>query len=179
MMSETAEHKIVLLFTPQRMLTDHVVLQSLHIHKNGRSVDYICNELNHAELRRYYSEVNSLVKSTLPLFRQEAIDERISAIKKKHAVQRAGISFDTYFATSMLREIHSVFERLKPAFPSLKWYHKIKAGDKFKTGPCTMQTIRPLLKFEVVRKDDNLSLQTIIIINDVKSSVIISETLLR
>jgi hypothetical protein len=165
-MNQATDHKIVLLLTPQRMLTDHVVLQSLHIHKNGRSVDYIVNELNQAELRRYYTQYPPELKSVLASFRQEAMDERIAAIKKRHAVQRAGIAYDSYFGNSMIREIHSVFEKLKPHAESLKWYHKIRANEKFKTGPCNLFAIKPRLHFEIQETNRRLQLQIMVTIND-------------
>src|SRR5829696_8999766 len=108
-MSNNAEIKIVLLLTPQRMLKDNVVLESLHIHKNGRSVDYIINQLDNSELRRYYPDAPSTLKLLLSSFREDAVAERAAAIKKRHATQRAGIAFEIYFINAMLRELHELF----------------------------------------------------------------------
>ncbi|MES2649871.1 MAG: DEAD/DEAH box helicase [Bacteroidota bacterium] len=166
-MSNNSEVKIVLLLTPQRMLKDHVVLESLHIHKNGRSVDYIINQLDNGELRRFYSEAPSTLKLLLASFREEAVAERAASIKKRHAAQRAGISFEVYFINAMLREMHELFDKIKRHAESMKWYHKIKADDKFKTGPCSVYSARPSLSFEVVKEKELLQLKTNIVIDHV------------
>ncbi len=147
-------------------MKDHLLLQSLHILKNGRSVDYSLYELDAGEIRRSYSNAPAELKQSLQYFRQEAITETISNIKKRHASQRAGIPYETFFNNSMLREIHGVFDRIRPFASSMKWYHKINAGDKFKTGPCTVSTIKPRLRFEVKKNNDKLSVETIVMVEE-------------
>jgi len=166
-MSTATEHKLVLLLSPQRMLTDHVVLESLHIHKNGRSVDYIVNELDNGEIRRFYANAPVAVKTILTAFRREAVDEKAATIKKRHAVQRAGIALETYYRNAMLREMHEQFDKLKLFAESMKWYHKIKAADKFRTGPCKINAIKPRLQFEVIKEKEALILRTNVMINDI------------
>lgn len=165
-MSTTGEHKIVLLLTPQQMLKDHVVLQSLHIHKNGRSVDYLVNELTAGELRKYYASLPAELKQLLQSFREEWIAELVNVIKKRHAVQRAGIAYENFYINSMLREMHGLFDKIRPYAATLKWYHKVKASDKFKTGPCVFHTTKPRLQFEVTRENDKLQLITYLIIDE-------------
>ena len=161
------EHRTVLLLSPQRLLKDHVVLESLHIHKNGRSVDYVVSDLNNSELRRFYTGFPAASKSILSVFSKESIDEKVAAIKKRHAAQRAGVAFDVYYRSAILRELHECFDKLRRIADSVKWYHKIKqTDDKFKTGPCNFMADRPALQFEVVKDNEQLILQTLVVINE-------------
>ncbi|CAN5447828.1 hypothetical protein BH10BAC3_BH10BAC3_36470 [soil metagenome] len=165
-MNNSAEHKIVLLLSPQRMLTDHVVLESLHIHKSGRSVEFVIHELDNGELRKFYPNAPALAKAVLTSFRTEEIQEKSAAIKRRHAAKRAGIPLQNYFRSAMLREMHELFDKLKRFAESMKWYHKIKTDEKFRTGPCELLATRPRLEFEVIKKDDQLLLQTHVFLND-------------
>jgi superfamily II DNA or RNA helicase len=172
-MTSGSEHRTVLLLSPQRILTDHVILESLHIHKNGRAVDYVVNDLDSSELRRFYASFPPAARSALVVFSKEVMAERVATVKRRHAAQRAGIAFDNYYRSAMLRELHECLDKLRRFAESTRWYHKIKqADDKFKTGPCSFIAAKPKLQFEIVKENEELLLQTLVIIDETATPVV-------
>jgi SNF2 family DNA or RNA helicase len=166
MISTKAEQKNVILLQPHRLLSDHGLLECLQITKAGGVPKYENSELNSAELNKNFPKLPKEVKDTLLCFGKERMGQMKQEIQKKFTLQRAGVSYEVYLKTALIRRMHESMERLKPFAVLVKWYHKIP-GEKghFKTAPCSFSTYKPQLQFEVTKNGNALQLHTIVSIN--------------
>lgn len=166
-MATKEEVRSVLLLTPQRLLEDHQVLESLQITKSAKGVTYANFELDYSEVKKSYDHLPKPAKDLLGAFQKNAISTLITQVKQRYAIKRAGIAFDTYYKNAMLRELHGILESLKPFAGLIKWYHKVKTDkNSYKTAPCVFSAYKPRLQFEVVKQGADLHLQTYIILNE-------------
>lgn len=166
------EIKTVLLLFPQALQDNFQVLASLEINKSKKGITYTTNDLDAGELRHCYPTMPAQGKEILARFSKSGLATLTSNIKQRYAIKRAGLDYEEYFQQSMLRELHTAFERLKPFASLTKWYHKLKTGkdeksgkDSFKTAPCAFSAFRPQLQFEVMRDAAGLSLHTQVVLN--------------
>jgi superfamily II DNA or RNA helicase len=166
MISTKNEQKNVLLLQPHRLLSDHNLLECLQITKQGNIPKYENSELTSAELNKSFPKLPKEVKDVLLWFSKERIAGMRDDIQKKFTLQRAGVSYETYYKTAITRRLHECMERMKPFTVLVKWYHKIP-GEKghFKTAPCSFSTYKPQLQFEVTKEGNALLLNTIVTIN--------------
>lgn len=104
------ELKTVLLLSPQRMLEDHQVLESLHIVKNAKGTTFLNKELDAAEIRNNYEKLPKPARELLIQFSKAGVSNIIGQIKQRYTIKRAGVAFEPFFRTAMLRELHSVLE---------------------------------------------------------------------
>lgn len=160
------EHKTGLLLSPQQLLKNNSILQTLHIRKTKTDVKYVNVDLDRKEINTNYTHLPKDVKELLHFFCAEYANIREGGIRSKYKTGRAGVPFSEFYDGALLRELHGLFERLKPFAALLKWYHKIWfERSKAKTSPCTFSTFKPLLQFEVLKKDEGLKLKTQIFLN--------------
>ena len=113
MAAVTTEQKVLLL-SPQRLLTDYILLQFLHIKKSKQGVDYKIQAATDPDLKNCCSHLPGQAINTLTQFTETAIIRTGDQIKKQHHAQRAGISSETYYQRAMARSLHGLFERIKP-----------------------------------------------------------------
>lgn len=167
MASSKSEHQAVMLLSPQRILKDYFILESLHINKSPKGITYTTNELTNGELRSFYSHLPAQAKDAFMHFTPDFILFKKDDVKKRFNSQRSGMDFDSYSKTAMIRRLHESLERLKPFATMTKWYHKIQQ-DKgvFKTAPCHFSAYKPKLTFEVKKHEDNLVLETSVALNE-------------
>lgn len=161
------ELKTVLLLSPQKMLEDHQILESLHIVKNAKGTTFINKELDAAEIKSKYDQLPKPAKELLQQFSKAGVSTIIGQIKQRYTIKRAGVAFEPFFRNAMLRELHGVLETLKPFAILVKWFHKIKTDKgNYRTGPCVFSVYKPQLQFEVVKEPAGLELRTTIILNN-------------
>lgn len=158
-----------LLLSPHRLLTDHILIESLHIDKTIKGIDFAVAELNSSELRKNYQDLPKDARDVLIWFNKEGIQFTRQELKKSFELKRNGVVFDAYYQHAMLKRIHDLLIRLKPFTGSVKWYHKIK-GEKssFKTAPCLFSSFRPQLEFEIIKEQNSFVVKTFINLNDEK-----------
>ena len=160
------ETKTVLLLSPQQLLKNIFILQTLHIRKSATDVKYETVDLDSREINKTYPQLPRDVKDTLAHFSTGYGDIRNSGIRLRYKTGRAGVPYTEFHEGALLRELHGLFERLKPFAALFKWYHKIWANKtSAKTAPCNLSPYKPQLQFEVVKKNDALVLQTQISLN--------------
>jgi len=165
-MANKGEYKTGLLLSPQQLLKNTDILQSLHIQKNNGDVKYEIRPLDSREIKTTYPDFPTQAKEILVNFDSGHNEQRTNLIRLKYKTGRAGVPFIEFYEQALLRELHSLFERLKPFSPLLKWYHKVWANKaSAKTAPCTFSTFKPLLQFEVVKQSGALALQCWILLN--------------
>ena len=161
------EKKVALLLSPQRINTDYRVLNSLHITRSAQGVDYNMDELDHGEIRKYFSALGKECGHNLLQFAPMSLDHTKQDLKQKINNQRAGINRDEVMRSAMTRHLFQLFQAMKPFASLSKWYHRTtEDGKKFKTAPCVFNKFKPILKFEVVKERDLLKLQTIVELNN-------------
>ena len=162
------DHKTVLLLSPHRMLTDHQVLESLHIIKEKGKTDYIACKPDLDEVKEYYAHLAKPAKEALVCFTREGIREIKEGIKKKSEKQQVKEEeYDAFFQKSITRRLHELFEPLKTQAAQVKWYHKTPTeSGSFQSAPCTYSPLRPMLQFEVTETEEQeLLLQGFVFMN--------------
>lgn len=172
MISTKNDQKNVLLLQPHRLLSDHTLLECLQITKQNGIPKYENSELTSAELNKKFDKLPKEVKDVLLWFGKERIAVIKDDIQKKFTLQRAGVSYETYYKNAITRRLHECVERLKPFAGLVKWYHKTP-GEKghFKTAPCSFSTYKPQLQFEVTKNGNALKVNTIINVNGASYSI--------
>ena len=167
MMAINVENKTGLLLSPQQLLKNSSILQTLHIRKTAGDVKYETIDLDNREINRSYSHLPKDVKELLHFFCEEYGAVRDNGIRSKYKTGRAGVPFSEFYDQALLRELHGLLERLKPFATLLKWYHKIwQNRTSAKTSPCVFSSFKPQLHFEVIKEKDELKLKTLITLNN-------------
>jgi superfamily II DNA or RNA helicase len=165
-MAIKVETKTGLLLSPQQLLKNTFILQTLHIRKSATDVKYETVDLDSREINKTYPQLPKDVKEILAQFSVGYADLRNSNIRSKYKTGRAGVDYTEFYELALLRELHGLFERLKPFAALFKWYHKLWTDrTSAKTAPCTFSTYKPQLQFEVVKENDALKLRTQVMLN--------------
>jgi superfamily II DNA or RNA helicase len=167
MASTTRNHKTVLLFSPQRLLTDHILLESLHIIRYEKQVDYVTSRLDALEIKEYYAHLPKQAKEAMLCFNRDGIKELKEQIDAKYTKQKPDMVFETYYKNAITRRLHELMEPLKTLSEQVSWYHKTPGEQgRYITSSCSFSPLRPLLQFEVVKNEDQLlQLNTLIHLN--------------
>ena len=153
----------MILLSPQRLLTDGLVLAAFEVVKSAKSVDYKVSEFDHTALQRRFPSQPKPIKDGLQVFTKTGIAALKSRLNTAYIAKQSGKSFDRYFQPAFLREIHSCMGLLMPFLEKTKCYHKIKnESGSVRTSPCKFQNIRPGIQFELTREAGRLSVSTII-----------------
>ena len=165
MATVTTQQKVLLL-SPQRLLTDYILLQFLHVKKSKQVVDYKIHAATDEELKNCCSHLPGQAIDILRQFTENAIIRAGDQIKKQYHAQRTGISPERYYHRAMARSLHGLFERIKPFAELVKWYHQIQhEKGHFRTGPCSFSTYTPSLQFSVTKEQGRLAIDTLIYLN--------------
>lgn len=162
-----------MLLSPQHIVKDYNILDSLHINKSSKGLTYTTHEISNAELRTFYSYLPIQAKDAVMQFSPNAILDKKDDIKKRFNNQRAGMDYESYFANAMIRRLYESLESLKPFVTIFKWYHRLQQ-DKglFKTAPCIFSAYKPRLQFEIKKQNDGLILETFITLNEISYPLI-------
>ncbi len=151
----------MILLSPQKLLTDGIVLASFEVVKTPKSIDYKIAEFSNTELNRRFKAEPKPVKDTLQVFTQTGIAALKSRLKAIHAAKQSGKSFEQYFQPAFFREIHSCLAVLMPFLEKTKCYHKVKnPSGGVRTSPCTFHNVKPAVQFCVEKKKRGLGLST-------------------
>ena len=165
-MAIKVENKVVLLLSPKQLLKNVFILQTLHIRKSAADVRYETVDLDNREINRTYPYLPKDAKDVLAHFSAEHADMRNSSIQARYKTGRTGVAYKEFYKLALLRDLHGLFERLKPFAALFKWYHKLWTDNvTAKTAPCTFSNYKPHLQFEVVKKKKALILQTQVNLN--------------
>ena len=158
--------KSKILISPQQLLNNSAILVSLHLSKTGNGTAYDTKDLDSREINRSLSSLPNTFKEVLAGFDEAHSAARESAINVKYKKGRAGIAYREFYPIALLRELHDLFERLKPFAPLVNWYHKIWIDKtKAKTGPCSFSAYKPQLQFDIDRQSGGLDLKTTVLLN--------------
>ncbi|MEO6731874.1 MAG: DEAD/DEAH box helicase [Ferruginibacter sp.] len=166
MMAINVENKPGLLLSPQQLLHNVSILQRLRIRKTGGDVSFDTTDLDGREINNTFGNLPKAVKELLLCFNADNADHRNNGIRSKYKSGRAGVTYKEFYEPALLRELHSLFERLKPFTTFFKWYHKVwQDRSNAKISPCIFSSYKPQLQFEVVKEKDALVLRTHILLN--------------
>ncbi|MCW3106811.1 MAG: box helicase [Segetibacter sp.] len=165
-MAINVENKIGLLLSPQELKKNGLILQVLHIRKTAAGVNFDTSDPDSREINHVFPHLPKATKEVLIYFSAGHSDLRNNSIRQRYKTGRAGVAYKEFYEPALLRELHGLFERMKPFATLFKWYHKIwQDKSSAKTAPCTFSVYKPLLKFEVVKENEALHLKTLITIN--------------
>ncbi len=166
MMAINEENKIGLLLTPQQLLKNVSILQTLHIKKTTTETSFQLGDLDNREINAHFPVIPKEAKSLLKLFSAGDSEVRNYTIRSKYKTGRAGMNYSEFYENALLRDLHGLFERLNPFTPLFKWYHKIWSDQSnTKTAPCIFSAFKAQLHFEVVKKNNALILKKYISLN--------------
>lgn len=159
---EKKDTKVALLFTPEELHRNYQVLQSLQITKSAKGINYDLGDLSRHEVYKHFPSLSQDAKVLLLKFQGEAIGELKQSTEQKFAKQKAGISGQQFLTNALHRHFHQLFQDLRPHFDQIKWYHKIRRPEspRYQTLPCTFHPTKPRLRFEVIKDENGLALQT-------------------
>ncbi len=62
-----------LLLSPHRLLTDHIIIESLHITKTSKGVDLNVHDLTNTELKKHYPDLHKDAREALSGFNEYGI----------------------------------------------------------------------------------------------------------
>lgn len=165
-MATTVESRKGLLLSPQQLLKNMFILQVLHIRKTAAGPTHDTKDPDSREIANNYDALPKDVKDILLSFSVGHSESRNNSIRSRFKSGRAGVSYHDFYETALLRELHTLFDRLKPFTSLFKWYHKIWTDkSSAKTSPCVFSTYRPNLQFEVIKEAEALLLQVKISLN--------------
>ncbi len=161
MMANKVENKTGLLLCPQQLLKNISILQVLHITKTNADVKYVTTDPDSREVNKSFFHLPKNTKEILIYFSEGYSDSRAQHIRLKYKTGRAGMPFNEFYEPALLRELHGLFERLKPFTTLFKWYHKIwNNKSSARTAPCVFSMFKPQLQFEVSKEKEALLLKT-------------------
>jgi superfamily II DNA or RNA helicase len=165
---EKKDTKVVLLFTPEEFFRNYQVLQSLQINKSAKGIDYTLGDLNRHEVYKQFPSLSQDAKLLLLKFQGEAISELKQSIEQRFAKQKAGISGQQFLTNALHRHFHQLFSDLRPYFPEVKWYHKIRKPDspRYQTLPCSFHLTKARFRFDVIKQEDGLGIKAWVLIDD-------------
>jgi SNF2 family DNA or RNA helicase len=160
------KNSVSLLLTPQQLVKNDDVLLAQHKIKTKQAFDYVHYELSILELNQYFPALPKPAKEVLINFNKLHSGKRHTAIVNRYKTGKGGIAFESFYESALLRELHVLFEQLKPFAPLIKWQHRILINkSNTKTAPCSFSTYKPILHFEVTKVNDALQLNTSVILN--------------
>ena len=161
------EQKTVLLLSPHRLSKDYLLFSALHIIKSATTVEYKDEEPGPSVIRNYFGDYPKEVRGAIAYFSHAGIAGIIAEIKKKFAIQKAGLGFEKYFKNAMMNRLHDVVSSTRPFAENLKLYHRVLVEKgRYKTAPCFFSKTKPRLRFEVVAENGLLAVKTIVVIDD-------------
>lgn len=170
--SAKGETKVAILLTPHEIGGRYSILESLHIHKSAKGIDYEVVELHSKELSKHFSHIPAFAKDLLIHFSPNAVEAfdkklRVSLLNKK-----ASIPEEILIKKAILRHSYQLFEKIKPFAKLVKWYHKIRQSkDSFRTSPCLFSVYKPQINFHVASKNQRLILETEIFLNETSYNI--------
>ena len=145
--------KTVLLLSPQQLLKNVFILQTLHICQSAADVKYETVDLDSREINKTYPQLPKDVKNILAYFSVEHGDVRNSRIRARYKTGRAGVAYKEFYELALLRLLHGLFERLKLFAALFKWYHKLWTDRiNAKIAPCTFSSYKPQFQFRSDQK---------------------------
>ncbi|MEO6550037.1 MAG: DEAD/DEAH box helicase [Ferruginibacter sp.] len=166
MMAIKVDNKVGLLLSPQLLLRNELILQVIHIRKTAAVTNHKMIDPDNREINSSFPSLPKATKDALIGFSKLHCIQRHDAIRLRYKTGRAGVAYKEFYEPALLRELHGMFERLKPFTILFKWYHQIWLdSSNAKTAPCTFSNYKPQLQFEVIKTKDALILNTLITLN--------------
>lgn len=161
------ETKVALVLSPYELGTKYRLLESLHIQKSNKGIDYDLFDLLSKELNRHYSHLPQPVKDLLYQFSPDSFTNFQYKVGKPFLDKKPSTSELTLIRNATLRHFHQLFDKLKPFFSLLKWYQKTHSdnGKAYKIAPCFFSGYKPQLNFHVSKEKNSLVLKTEVILN--------------
>ncbi|MCW3082323.1 DEAD/DEAH box helicase [Segetibacter sp.] len=161
------ETKIAVLLSPHELGTKYRLLESLHVQKSNKGIDYDLFDLQSKELNKHYSHLPQVVRDLLQNFCPDAFNSFQYKVGKPFLDKKLTAPETALIINATRRHFHQLFDKLKPFFSLLKWYHRTRVdnGKSFKIAPCAFSSYRPHLNFHVAKESNSLVLKTEVVLN--------------
>ena len=167
MADKKIEKKTALLLLPLQLAQNKNILRSLHVTTNSQGIKYDIVDLDDGEMRRYYYQLPNQARQGLFGLSSEGLYRMEDEIIKRHKQQKSGVQLAQFLLPAYTRKLQEQFEFFKPFAHLVKWYQQLphSTTGNLMTRPCSFSNYKPSLHFEVVKKADQLQLNTIVTIN--------------
>jgi SNF2 family DNA or RNA helicase len=167
MKEKKVEMKTALLLSPVKITENKQLLRFIQIHRNEKGVQYDIADLDESKIRKYYEGFPQQVRNALQQLNTEGLNKLEDEIIKRFKLQKSGMPLRQFLFPAYTRQLQERFEMIKPFAPLVKWYHQVPnaATGNVMTAPCVFSNYKPVLKFEVVKENEQLKLLSVISIN--------------
>src|SRR5690606_1623892 len=105
---------MALLLSPHRLITDYIIIESLHVIKSPKGIDFKTEVLNNSELKKHYPQLPKPARDILMWFSKGGMDYIKQEIKETYALRKHTADYDSYYRNEMLRKIYDLLLKLKP-----------------------------------------------------------------
>ena len=157
------ERKTAILISPYKLNSDFALLDIIYIQRTKTTMEYDVSPFTMSAVRKIFFNLQKPMLDALTKFDAGAIG-RLSAETKSTLKNAADAGM---YRQSMLRQIHGLFEQVKPFASLLKFYQRIPADAKrYKISPCTFSNFRPQLSFDVQKAHGLLKVIPFITLNN-------------
>lgn len=167
MMEKKIETKIAVLLSPLKITENKELLRSLVIRKNDKGTQYDISPLDEQKIRRHYGSLPGAANEALFRLTMEGLVKLEEEIVRRYKQQRSGKPLRQFLQPAYTRQLQERLEAIKPFSGLFKWYHQLpnKNTGNLVTAPCSFSSFRPSLKFEVIKENEQLGINTIITLN--------------
>ncbi|GEO11330.1 DEAD/DEAH box helicase [Segetibacter aerophilus] len=161
------EKKIAILLSPHELDSKFRLLESLHIQKSDKGIEYDLFDLHNKELNKNYLHLPEVVRDLLVHFSPDAFTKFQYKVGQPFLDKKPTDAELNLILTTTHRHFHQLFDKLKPFSGLLKWYHRTRLpdGKSFRMSPCAFSSYKPQLVFHVANENGRLVLKTEVILN--------------
>ena len=164
-MEDKSTPKSVLLFSPQELSHYHSIIRILHLKKEKGIPQLEAESLSKAGLVKHFKGLPAVVYETVLFFGDTELAkwevETWNNLFHKRGTPNEGIS-----KVALQRGLQQAFENLLPYLSLFKWYHqKTTYKRHVQTAPCSFSIYRPQLRFEVIKQQNRLLIEVVVMLN--------------
>lgn len=162
------ERTTAIFLKPSRLKQRWSPVEAFYVTRQAKGVDYAREALDEDVVRRAFPALDAETTALLTALGDTALSQLVQQLTRTHAKQKAGTSLATFIDRSFIRQVHRLFSALQERAGEFKWYHQTvnPATGNHLTAGCTLQQVRPTLRFKVEKNEDLLSLHILIQLGD-------------
>ena len=161
------ETKVAVVLSPHELGSTYRLLESMHIQKSDKGIDYEIVDLHNKELNKHYSHLPTFARDLLFQFSPDAFGSFQYKLKQPLSNKKPTTLEEALIRTATIKHFYLLFDRLKAVATIIKWYHKSRVANtkNFKTSPASFSTYKPQLNFHVASEKGKLILKTEVLLN--------------
>lgn len=165
----TSKKKTALLLMPENLFNSWDFCKLLFVEKTAGIVNVESIQFQLKHVKKYFSNLPDEANVILNLLTDERVEKEIDIVNIKYQKLRADVAFEVFSRKASIKYYYEAITQLRPYFPTLKWYTQIANGkNKYLISPIHIQSIKPVLSFEVEKLLKGLYITTEIQIGEEK-----------